>query len=423
MTEHIEIRAPREEEFPTILKIGSLAFGEEVAPEDEESFRLSFPFDRGLSAYEDGKMVATSAVYSLELTLPGLATVPTGGVTWIATLPTHRRRGLLRRLMTAHIADMTERGEPLSALFASEGGIYGHFGYGPATSTMSFTIERAHARFAAPVERATGRRITLVEPEEAAVEFPPLYDRFRLLVPGMVSRPVPWWSHHLSDPVSEREGAGRMYHAKHESAPGEADGYVSYRLKEGWGPSSLPMNELQVLDLAAADPGVYKALWDYVLGTDLCQTISCWRGRVDEPLRWLLSDPRRLEVKALVDDLYLRLLDVPRALAARAYGAAGELVMQVHDIFPVAGEARYLLCSDPTATPAGGGQPVAQCSPTSRDPDLELGIDRLAAVYLGGVSFATLAAAGRVRELTPGAVARADAMFATAVAPYCSTMF
>lgn len=412
--DNIEIRAPREEEFPAILRVGTVAFGEEATEEDAEACRTSFPFVRALCAYEDGKMVATSAVLSLELTIPDKVAIPAGGVTWIATLPTHRRRGLLRRLLVSQFADMADRDESVSVLLASEGNIYGRFGYGPATSMMSFSIERPYAVFASPADDPG--RVTLLDAEEAAAQLPAIYDGLRLLRPGTVSRPADWWPHYLHDPLSERQGAGGMHHAKHETAPGVADGYVSYRIKESWA-ASTPLNEVQVVEVLAADPSVYKALWDYVLNTDLSRTTSCWRGRVDEPLRWLLADPRRFDVKALADDLYLRLLDVPRALSARTYRAEGELVLKVADMFPTPSETQYLLRTDPAAIPG------AECGRTTREPDLELQIDYLGAAYLGGVSFAALAAAGRVRELTTGAIERADAMFSTAMAPFCSTMF
>jgi predicted acetyltransferase len=176
------------------------------------------------------------------------------------------------------------------------------------------------------------------------------------------------------------------------------------------------MGEVQVIELIARDPDAYRALWEFVLGTDHCQTISCWRGRVDEPLRWLLADPRRLAVNAVADDLYVRLLDIPRALAAREYAAAGELVLEVSEPFPIARNGRFLLST-------GGIGAGAECRPTDRAPDLSLDVDALGAAYLGGVSYTTLAAAGRIRGADRKVLASADAMFSTGIAPYCSTMF
>jgi predicted acetyltransferase len=206
-----------------------------------------------------------------------------------------------------------------------------------------------------------------------------------------------------------------MYHAVHTGPTGVDDGYVSYRIKEQW-LASTPMNEVVVVELLAGDRDAYRALWHYIIGTDLCHTISCGRARVDEPLRWLLADSRRLAVNAVSDDLYLRLLDLPRALAARAYAAPGELVLEVSESFPTSRIGRYLLRTGP-------GSEGADCRPTDRQPDISLDVATLGAAYLGGVSFTSLSAAGRLEYADRGALAVADAMFSTSIAPHCSTQF
>ncbi len=414
----LEIRPIAEDEFPTAVKLMSVAFAEECTEDDVKAYQASFPFERSLCAFEQGRLVATSAVLSLELTLPGHVSVPMGGVTWIATLPTHRRRGLLRRLMLAQAADMAERGETISGLGASEGNIYGRFGYGPATHFASFRLERARAQFSSPVDDASAGRITLLDVDEAATRLPAIFDSLRLRQPGTVRRSAGLWQEYFGDPTPNREGAGRMFHCMHETVPGEPDGYVSYRVKEEWS-GETPAYEVRVVELVAADLGTYRALWDYIIGTDLATTITCWRGRVDEPLRWLLTDLRQLKVEAVGDFLWLRLLDVPRALEARAYSCPGELVLEVTESFPAGRRARYALRADGP----GAGTSAAGCARTKATPDLALAVQALASAYLGGVSFATLAAAGRVQELRAGAIARADAMFHTGAAPYNITEF
>lgn len=415
MMSGLEIRAPREEEFGAIHEVGCIAFGEHPAKEDEDAHRLGFPFDRALCAYEDGRMVATAAVYTQELIIPGGAALSMGGVTWIATLPTHRRRGLLRRLMVAMSAEMVERGEVLSGLGASEGTIYGRFGYGPATSIVSFSVERG-AAFALPLDHSVAGRLTLLSPEETAARLPAVYESLRFSQAGTVSRPQIWWNGYLADPPSEREGTGPTLHVMHETVPGVPDGYVCYGIREAR-EASIALNSVRVVELLAADPHVYRALWDYILNTDLCQTAICGRGRADEPLRWLLADPRRFRVNALSDFLWLRLLDIPRALAARSYRAEDELILEVRESFPSPRVSRLLLRTGPAD--AHG----AECAPTTRPADISLETRSMAAAYLGGVSWSTLAAAGRVRELQAGAVERADALFATDRSPYCATEF
>lgn len=422
----IEIRPIREDEFPAVLALACVAFGEESTEEDAQAYRAAFPFERSLCAFEDGRLVATSAVQSLELTLPGGVAVHMGGVTWIATLPTHRRRGLLRRLMAAQLADMRARGEIISGLGASEANIYGRFGYGPAAHFASFSVERAFASFAAPDDFATTGRISYLSDDEAASQLPAIYDGLRLHRPGTISRTPGMWSEFLGDPSANREGAGRMHYCKHETIPGAADGYAAYRVKEEW-KGETPGNEVRVVELVASDRHVYRALWSFLLNMDLSQTVTCWRGRVDEPLRWLLADRRRFKVEAMADFLWLRLLDIPRALAARTYEAPGELVLEVTDSFPTPSRTCYLLragSGGPLDTTADtGGLSAAECLPTGKTPDLALDMDMLGAVYLGGVSFATLAEAGKVRELTPGALRHADQMFLSSPAPFSATEF
>ncbi|OFW57432.1 MAG: hypothetical protein A2133_06580 [Actinobacteria bacterium RBG_16_64_13] len=412
----IEIRRLGGDEFAAALAISAIAFGEEYTEEDAEAFRQAFDFDRALCAFEGAKMVGTCAVLPLDLTLPGRVSIPLAGLTWVAVLPTHRRRGILRRLMLAQFADMAVRGEAITGLGASEGNIYGRFGYGPATSFTSFSVERAHAAFHSHAEGASAGRITLLDRTEAAAELPDIYESLRLLQPGAVSRPPGWWKAHLHDSLLDRDGAGKMYHTKHETIPGIADGYVSYRIKDEWAGVSAQY-DVRVVDLLAADPGVYRALWNYLLTTDLCQTVSCQTGRTDEPLRWLLADPRRFKVNAMADFLWLRLLDVPRALAARAYGSTGRLVLEVAETFPTPGASRFAL----EVHSAGG--PQVECAHTASEPDLTLKIDALGAAYLGGVTFGSLAAAGRAKQLRAGAIDHADAMFSGGPAPFCMTEF
>ncbi len=412
--ERIEIRPLREEEFRSAVFVACAAFGEDATEEDEKVYRMAFPLERALCAFEDGRMVGTSTVLPMELTLPGGSTMPTGGLTWIAVLPTHRRRGILRQLVAAQLGEMADHGEALSALLASEGNIYGRFGYGPATSVVSFSVEQAYGGLVIPVEDPG--RVVLLGADEAAGQLPLIYECLRSIQPGAVSRSEGWWAEYLYDPPRHREGGSGMFHAKHETVPGIADGYVSYRVKDEW-EGALPLSSALVVELVADDPLVYRALWDFVLNTDLCRTISFSRGRVDEPLRWLLADPRRFRVDALADYLWLRLLDVPRALAARTYGSPGPLVLEVTGTFPTASADRFVLDVDQV----GGGR--AECAPTTAPPDLSIGLESLGAVYLGGVSLTELAIGGRVRELTTGAVEHADAMFKTSRAPYCVTMF
>ena len=246
---------------------------------------------------------------------------------------------------------------------------------------------------------------------------PPLYERLRVAEPGATDRPDWWWQAHFIDPSHNRDGAGRLYHVTHEDAVGLTDAYASYRLRENWA-KETPMLEVRVVEMLAADRQAYRAVWRYLLDTDLSRTISCYRGRVDEPLRWLLADPRRFNVTALYDNLWLRLLDARQALALRAYRSTGRLVLEISDPFPTPRKLNLQLRVDQADDSSG-----ADCADTAAPPDLALGMDSLGMVYLGGSTFANLAAAGRIRELRSGAIGLADLMFSSARAPYCCTDF
>ena len=73
--------------------------------------------------------------------------LPTAGTSVVAVAPTHRRRGILRAMMTQHLAEVHEKGEPLAALWASESSIYGRFGYGPASERAVMKLAKSFARF------------------------------------------------------------------------------------------------------------------------------------------------------------------------------------------------------------------------------------------------------------------------------------
>jgi predicted acetyltransferase len=89
-------------------------------------------------------------------------------------------------------------------------------------------------------------------------------------------------------------------------------------------------------------------------------------------------------------------------------------VLEVGDALRARNQGRFRL---------EGGPEGASCQPTSAEPDLVLDIADLGAVYLGGARLASLARAERVAERTPGALLRADRMFAADPPPMCTTHF
>jgi predicted acetyltransferase len=384
-----------------------------VADDDDIAFYSNlFDPDYAIAVYDRGRIVATASANPFELTLPAAAdqafpTITVPGVTAVGVQPTHRRRGLLTGMMRRQIRDYRERGLPLSILTASEGAIYGRFGYGLASSFQSVVLSTRPAvlRTDAP----GGGQIRLLDNDDARKVLPEVHEEGRRRRPGEISRLAPWWDRYFDDPEKDREGGGGQFHAVHESARGRPDGWVTYRYHSSWG-HGLPAHRVDLRGLVGLDPVAHASLWRYLLELDLVGELTAAVLPVDEPLRWLLADPRQMRVTDAGDHLWVRLIDVPRALAARGYSADVELVLDVRD------EGCFRLETGPSSgscRTARKGEKV----------DLTLGLGELGAIYLGGVRPSVLAAAGRVSQERAGALSRADAAFASPVAPYCSTDF
>jgi predicted acetyltransferase len=408
----IELRPVTDEEFPTYSRAVEAVFGDQPTAERVENWRHVFEADRSLAAFDGGEMVATAGAFTFELTLPGGTTVPAAGVTAVGVQPTHRRQGILRRMMQRQLDDVAARGEPVAILTASETGIYGRFGYGLASFSAVYELETDYGAFAVPLDGAG--RLRMIDADTAAKVLPGVYERARHLTPGAVNRVPGYWNMFLSDKEWDRHGASALFHVVHESTAGEADGYACYRLKGSWD-DSLPAGKVFLIDMAATSDEVALALWRYLLDIDLMKSVSTPAGRpVDEPLRHRLAEPRRLLTKQVSDMLWARILDVPAALSARRYGTEDQLVIELADAFRPGNDGRYLVSGSPEA---------AQCERSHDTPDLAMGAPELGAIYLGGVAPSTLARAGRITELTTGALRRADAFFSSSPLPYCATHF
>jgi predicted acetyltransferase len=407
----IDIRPITPEQGDQFSNVMATAFGETFTEEELADHDRWFEYDRSMAAFDGDRMVGTGGAYSMDLTLPGLTTIPIGGLTAIAVLPTHRRRGILRSMIAYHFEEVERRGELVSALGASESLIYSRFGYGLGTTFADFEIDPRHGQFLRPV--ATRGRLRLLDPEETAKIVPPLYDRYRRGQPGELTRPQVWWDVYARDPEWTRQGASRHYDLVYETDPGRVDGWVSYRVESRW-PNGLAANVVKVRNLVGLSAEAEAALWRYLLDLDLAGTIKLIDRPVDDPIRWRLADPRRLRVTDIGDQLWVRLLDLPGALAARRYAVSDALVLEVTDALRPRNQGRFRL---------EGGPDGATCEPTRDQPDLALDVADISAAYLGGTRLTSLARAERVAERTAGALLRADRMLAADPPPVCTTHF
>ncbi|MET9317490.1 GNAT family N-acetyltransferase [Kribbella sp. NPDC003505] len=396
---------PQEEPEPSAWYAGSAAWPPQVPRTEQqleqEAGELLTDWFRPQAAFVDGKIAGGSAIVSVEVTVPGGRQVALGGVTSTAVLPTYRRRGLLRQIMSAMLDDCRERGEFLAGLSASEGTIYGRYGFSPATFQHRWEVRRTDVAFRD--DFTDPGSLDLVDCAEAAVVWPVLHEQVRAVRVGEIS-PLPGkWQNLNRLPA---DGSGPAHHLVHRDATGAVDGAAIFRLP--WSPDPALAGVLQVEAFEALTPDAYRALWALLLDFDLIKRIVAARRPVDEPLRWMLTNPRALKLTRTRDNLWLRILDVRRALEARTYAATDALVLEVD------GHGRWRL----EAAPDG-----AACTATDADADVSLTVNELGSLYLGGVRASELMYAGRVVERTAGAVSRLDALLRQDRAPHNAVGF
>ena len=403
----LEIRAIASEELDDFIVADRRAFGLGPGPANESRTWSAGELDRTRVAFEDGAIIGGSRAYSFEITLPGRAIVPVAAVSWVSVLPTHRRRGVLTQMVDALHDDARERGEPAAILTASESVIYGRFGYGTATWRLGVTIDRAHAQFSHPVE--DDGRLRIVARDEAEKILPSLYDEIRRGRHGMVSRPDFWWPQVFWGPTEQDKA---FFVVVHENSEGVADGYADYEITGTWN-AGHSERRVQTWDIQAANATTRAALWQFLVGVDLVGSITAGNLSIDEPLRHLVRDPRRVRVDYVNDGVWLAPLDPAALLAHRRYSVFdGHLVIAV-----VSPDGRT------TTYAVDGNDRAAQCAPTSEPPDLSMTTSVLGAMILGGNRFSEYAQAGLVEEHAPGKLAYADAMFVTSPPPACTTGF
>ena len=401
----VEIRTIAPQEFEAYIHALEAGFGDHARPEDIERERTVAEIDRCLAAFDGPEIVGGASAASFTLTVPG-GFIRAAGVTSVAVKPTHRRQGINSALMRRQLDDVRGNGEPVAILYASEGGIYGRFGYGLASFRCAMDAERTRTAFVRGYRPAG--RTRLLDREDALTAMQPLYDRLRKERPGGIELGPTWFAYRFAETHWGEDR--KWFYAVHEGADG-LDGYAVYRVEhDKYGDHR---NGLAVEEVQASSPQAYADMWRYLFDVDLIERIAAWNRPIDEPLLHLLQEADALQLR-IKDGLWVRLVDVPKALSERRYAAQGRVTFEVQDLFCPWNEGRYV---------AEGGPDGASCVATDAEPDLVMSVNELGAAYLGGMSFRQLHRAGRVQEEQPGALARADAMFAWDPVPWCSFVF
>jgi len=380
-------------------------FGVQPTPPDADRFVPFIEPSRAFAARADGAVVGGCASFPFELTVPG-GTVRAAGLTVVGVLPTHRRRGILRHMMRAQLDDVHRRGEPVGYLWASEDTIYGQFGYGLASLSGHIDVAKAHTAFAKPV--ASRAQFQMVDEAGAIEPMSRVFDRVRREHPGMVARSADWWRHRrLADPEHRRMGGGILNRVvMHDQ--GEPKGYALYRIHQQLDLGSS-LGHVNVIEAIGVDAEATRDIWRFVLDIDWVARVQASLLPVDHPLLMLAARPRELKLQ-VQDGVWVRLVDVPAALAARRFGEGPPVVIELADAFCPWNAGRWRL------GPAGAER-------TTADAELACDVTALGSAYLGGFSFRQLASGGRVEERREGALARADALFRSDRAPWCPEIF
>jgi predicted acetyltransferase len=246
--------------------------------------------------------VATFATFRKELNIGYGRQLPAHMVTSVTVRGTHRRQGLLRRMMTEDLTAARADGMALAALTASEASIYGRFGYGVATFERSIQVDTG-PKF--QLRRGATGRVEIADPKVLLDLAPEVFARVHRNTPGSLGRQEAYrqrvsgaWSRDGTDD-------GGVKCALHYDADGTVDGYVSYKFA-GW--EAKPPT-VKIVDLLAATDAAYLELWQFLGSIDIVERVSWEEAPVDDPLAWALEDPRCIESSDHRDMLWLRILD------------------------------------------------------------------------------------------------------------------
>ena len=422
MADPYPIRPVSPDEFTAYHEVDKQAFyGRPPSDRYRAALVRDIEFDRSLAAFDGETPAGIAGAWSLRLSVPGAMT-PAAGVTWVAVLPTHRRRGILSSLMRRQLADIRARGEAIAVLWASEAQIYGRYGYGAAAWHATLTFGRGEGTLAAHAPADPALRLRIAAPQSARAELAKVYDTVLPGRPGMFARDDLWWDRVLAtveDGLVEGDQL-RCLIAEDDSGP---RGYAVYWGRIRWDELTfLADSTLNVKELLAADPAATAALWADLLSRDLTTEFNAALRPADDPLLFMLADPRRAR-RRVSDALWVRLVDVPRALALRRYAAPVDVVVQVSDAVLPDNQGSWRLRTSPGPVPDSAAGFAASCEATSAPADISLDVSLLGAAYLGGTRLGAMAAAGLVTEHSPGTVGALSAAMTWDPAPWCPIIF
>jgi predicted acetyltransferase len=394
------LRRATPDDLPAMALVDGRAFGMRYTDEELDDYRPLFVPEDYLLACDpaNGQILGVTCHYPLAMTLPGGAILDVAGVSWVSVATTHRRQGVLRTMFTAQHRQFVADGLAMSILYASQAGIYGRFGYGPATISRNVEIDRRLVTFRADAPDPGGVR--QVEADEARKHVTEVRQRWCAGTPGALGQSEAWWDYLFLDRENRRRGGSALFYLVHP------DGFAAYRIDE-------EERRCRVVELVAASAAAHVALWRVLLGLDVVHKVTTEACALDDPLPFLLTDPRQVKTVALNDGVWARLLDVPAALAARRYAAEIDVTIEVRDGFLDRG-GRFRL---------RGGPDAASCETTEAPPDAHADVATLGSLYLGGHRAESLERAGLLEVADRSVLRQLDIAFIAERVPQSGTDF
>lgn len=405
----IRVRYATDDDLEAVYENQARVYGVTVDPGDVEAWKRRIQPDHILVAEDVSDpqhpfLVGTSLYYGLRLTVPGGATLEACWLAMIAVAATHQGRGIWQRISLQGFGILQERGYSILCGVPTQPTVYEILGAGVASYARKYVIEPRFTEMRAKPDRNRARE---VDASQAAYHLPQIYDRWCAITAGALSRDSAWWADYLEDRVTQRENGSELNFIIHP------DGFLTYRVI-GASPHAFrrPFGSVRVQDFCPVTEEAHSELLATLVGLKMFENVEI-EVPVDDPLPLKLKDQLATRTTGVCDFLWMRIMDVPDVLGARAYSADVDVVLQITDPLVAAG-GRFLL-----QTRDG----VGKCTPHDGPPDVEMGLGELGTIYMGAHRASELHRADRITELNSGAARKLDAAFGTERAPYCGTLF
>jgi len=397
---------PNEEE--EYLKIVYTVFGMKPFQDYFERRKHTMEIDRCLAAFVDGKIVGANGVSTFTLSVPG-GIVKAGGIIDVVVYPTHRRQGLMSKLMKKQLNEILQKNEPIAFLHSADSGTYGRFGFGLATFQENWEIQRHDTKFRKTLNDYNSvENIEMVSSQDISSLMPEIYEIAWNQRPGMIKREISRWNR-LKLEMERKDIPGISSYALFKK-DGKYEGYVNYRLDLN---STATDGNLLINEIISTTDEAHLNLLNFCMNIDGVKKITSKSRPLDDSITWVLEDPRKLS-RYVQDQLHLRILDVPSALITRKYNVDGQITILITDNILESNNTKFLLESSGD---------IVKCEKTNLPHDIKIDIRELGSLYLGGTTWLNLWRSKLIETNSLEKLHLADQMFYNIHSPWCADYF